>query len=69
MPKPKKVNTETKSTEKKIAQKRKPKNAEIQIAEPEIPKQSLYSATVVLENGKTDIVIDWDKLREHIRTI
>lgn len=65
MPRPKKVNTENKNAEKKITQKRKPKIAEKQIAE----KQNIYSKTIILDDGRTDLEIDWDKLREHIRTI
>ena len=65
MPRPKKVSTENKDAEKKITQKRKPKIAEKQIAE----KQNIYSKTIILDDGRTDLEIDWDKLREHIRTI
>jgi len=64
MPRAKKVNAE-----KKIAQKRKSKNTETQIAETEVSRTSNYSTSIVLENGKTDIIIDWDKLREYLKTI
>jgi len=68
MPRPKKVVTDTKTAEKP---KRKNAEAKKAIAEDTKPvtenAQSIYSTLRTDSNGVKELVIDWDKLREHIR--
>lgn len=68
MARPKKVVAETKTSEKS---KRKNAEAKKAIAEETKPvtenAQNIYSTLRTDSNGVKELVIDWDKLREHIR--
>ena len=58
MPRPKKINAENKSAEK-------PKRKSAEVTEP--VAENIYSTLRTDSNGVKELVIDWDKLREHVR--
>lgn len=65
MPRVKKINTETKNTEKPKRKRAEVKKVNAEIITP--VAENIYSTLRTDSNGVKELVIDWDKLREHVR--
>ena len=68
MARPKKVVAETKTAEKSKRKNAEAKKAIVEETKPVTENaQNIYSTLRTDSNGVKELVIDWDKLREHIR--